>query len=275
MAGYEYFLDNKWEAARDRLTELEKVCDPWTIRNLKEIGVGRGWYCLEVAGGGGSIAAWLGSQVGSHGHVLATDLEPHFLEALKGPNISVERHNILTDDLPQSAFDLVHTRALLVFLPEPKQVIAKLAGALKPGGWLLVEEPDYVSAIPDPTMTESAIEISRKGWDALLGHLQSRGYDKELGRRLYYDLVSARMVDVRAAGIVGMMLGGTPSARLWRSTLEQIQNEIIASGRLTPEDFHRYRELLEDPEYRWLSPTLMSVWGRRALPSMSPAAVLS
>jgi hypothetical protein len=71
------------------------------------------------------------------------------------------------------------------------------------------------------------------------------------------------------------MLGGTPSARLWRITLEQIQNETIASGRLTPEEFHRYRELLEDPEYRWLSPTLMSVWGRRALPSMSPAAVLS
>ena len=42
MAGYEYVLDNKWEEARDRLTQLERVVDAWTIRNLREIGVGTG-----------------------------------------------------------------------------------------------------------------------------------------------------------------------------------------------------------------------------------------
>jgi ubiquinone/menaquinone biosynthesis C-methylase UbiE len=198
LAGYEYVLDNKWEAARDRLTQLEQVWDTWTIRNLQEIGVGADWRCLEVAGGGGSIAAWLGSQVGLRGHVVATDLEPHFLEAIRGPNISVERHDILTDNLPQAAFDLVHTRALLTFLPEPRQAIAKLVGAVKPGGSLLIEEPDYVSAIPDSTMTKSAMELSRRGWDALLGHLRSRGYDSELGRRLYSEVVSACIVDARA-----------------------------------------------------------------------------
>src|SRR5215469_12310608 len=173
LSAYQYALDNKWKAARDRLTLLEEVWDPWTIRNLREVGVARNWHCLEIAGGHGSIASWLCNQVGSGGHVVATDLEPHFLEAIKAPNISVERHNILTDDLPESAFDLIHTRALLTFLPEPTLVIEKMLKAAKPGGWLLIEEPDYVSAIPDPTMTASARELSRKGWDALLGHLRS------------------------------------------------------------------------------------------------------
>lgn len=269
MSGYKYVLDNKWEAARDRLTQLEQVWDAWTIRNLREIGVGTGWHCLEVAAGGGSIASWLGSQVGLHGHVMATDLEPHFLEAIRGPNISVQRHDILTDDVPQSAFDLVHTRALLTFLPDPRRAIAKLVSAIKPGGWLLLEEPDYVSAIPDPTMAQSAQELSRKGWDALLGHLQSRGYDTELGRRLYYEVVSAGIVDARAEGFVAMQLGGTPSARFWRITLEQIRDQIVASGRLTSQEFQRYQELLEDPGYRWLSLLMMSVWGRRAASPLS------
>ena len=162
MAGYEYVLDNKWEGTRDRLTLLERAVDPWTIRNLQEIGVGTGWYCLEVAAAGGSIASWLGSQVGLGGHVMATDLDPDLLEVIRGPNISIKRHNILSDDLPQSTFDLVHTRSLLTFLPDPRRAIAKLVSAIKPGGWLLIEEPDYVSAIPDPTMTKSAQELSRK-----------------------------------------------------------------------------------------------------------------
>jgi hypothetical protein len=61
-----------------------------------------------------------------------------------------------------------------------------------------------------------------------------------------------------------MQLGGTPSARFWRITLEQIQNELLASGRLTSQELQSYRELLEDTGYRWLSPTIVSVWGRRA-----------
>lgn len=261
LAEYEYMFDNKWEAARSRLAQLEQAWDPWTIRNLREIEVGTGWHCLEVAGGAGSIASWLGNQVGPRGHVVATDLEPHLLEAIRRPNISVERHDILTDDLPQSAFDLVHARALLTFLPEPKRVIEKLVSALKPDGWLLIEEPDYVSAVPDPTMPKWVTELSRKGWDALLGYLRSRGY--ELGRRLYYEIVSARIIDVRAEGFVAMQLGGTPAARFWRITLEQSRSGLVASGRLTSEEVEQYRELLEDPGYRWLSLTMMSVWGRR------------
>src|SRR5262245_44100310 len=99
MAEYQYALDNTWKAARERLALLETVSDPWTIRNLAIVGVAAGWRCLEVAGGGGYIDAWLCRQVGSSGHVLATDLGPHFMEVLAPTNLEVRRHNILTDAL--------------------------------------------------------------------------------------------------------------------------------------------------------------------------------
>src|SRR5438552_2184362 len=125
MTEYKYMADNAWKAARERLTLLEMVADPWTIRNLRQIGVAAGWHCLEVAGGGGSIAAWLCDQVGAAGHVMATDLDPRFIEAIAAPNLEVRRHNILTDPLPDAAFDLVHVRALLAFLPRPTRLSAR------------------------------------------------------------------------------------------------------------------------------------------------------
>lgn len=263
MTEYKYIADNAWKTARERLTLLEMAADPWTIRTLGLIGVQAGWHCLEVAGGGGSIAAWLCDQVGPGGHVMATDLDPRFLEAITAPNLEVHRHNILTDPLPDAAFDLVHVRALLAFLPHPDQVIRTLVAALKPGGWLLVEEPDQDSAIPDPSMEPGATALSQKGWEALLSFARSRGYDTRLGRRLYHDACSAGLVDVQAEGHVSMQIGGTPAVRFWRVTLEQQQDHLLAAGLLTQAELADYRTLLESPEYRWLSPVAMSVWGRR------------
>lgn len=263
MAEYQYALDNGWKFARERLNQLEEVWDGWTIRNLERVGVDAGWDCLEVAGGGGSIAAWLCRRVGTAGHVLATDVEPCFLESIAASNLTVESHDILADDLPECAFSLVHARALLTFLPEPHRAVQKMVAALKPGGWLLIEEPDYISATPDPSMGPAAVELSKKGWNALLSHLRSRGYDTELGRHLYHDVETTGLIDLEAEGFVAMQLGGRPSAKFWRITLEQLQDNLLEAALLTSQELDSYRALLDGPMYRWLSLTMMSVWGRR------------
>jgi 16S rRNA A1518/A1519 N6-dimethyltransferase RsmA/KsgA/DIM1 with predicted DNA glycosylase/AP lyase activity len=80
---------------------LEARWDPGTIRHLETLGVGEGWHCLEIGGGGGSIAEWLCRRVGPKGHVVATDLDTRFLEALDYDNLEVVRHNIVTDAVPE------------------------------------------------------------------------------------------------------------------------------------------------------------------------------
>lgn len=134
MARYEYPLDNEWRAARERLGMLEAAWDPWTIKCLSKVGVDEGWRCLEIAGGGGSIAEWLCARVGQNGHVTATDLQPRFLQTIDARNLEVLRHNLIEDPFPESEFDLVHARALLTFLPDPALALAKMVSALKPGG---------------------------------------------------------------------------------------------------------------------------------------------
>jgi phospholipid N-methyltransferase len=82
----EYRFDNDWFQARERLAAIEAGSDPVTIRHLEALGVGEGWHCLEVGGGGGSITEWLCRRVGSSRRVVATDVNPRFLEALDFPN---------------------------------------------------------------------------------------------------------------------------------------------------------------------------------------------
>jgi SAM-dependent methyltransferase len=109
-----YTLDNAWRQARERLVSLEALADPVSIPHLEALGVGEGWRCLEVAAGAGSLADWLCRRVGPSGYVLATDLDPRLLDGLQQPNLEVRQHNILTDPLPEAAFDLVHARNLLL-----------------------------------------------------------------------------------------------------------------------------------------------------------------
>jgi SAM-dependent methyltransferase len=260
MAEYKYPLSNEWKGARERLSLLEAMLDPWTIRNLGKVGVREGWRCLEIGGGGGSIAEWLCHQVGSNGHVVATDLEPRLLEAVNASNLEVWRHDILREPLPENAFDLVHARAVLGFLPEPAETIGKMAAALKPGGSLLLEEADNISAIPDPSMTPAATALSKKAREAMRNHL---GYDGECGRHLYHDVSINGIGEVQAEGFVAVQIGGTPSARFWKITLEQVQDQLLEAGLLTSAELEDYRSLLESPEFRWFTSMVVSVRGRR------------
>ena len=65
-----------------RLVALEEGYDPATVARLENLGVGRGWSCLEVGAGAGSITRWLSRRVGTGGQVMAADLDKSFLGAL-------------------------------------------------------------------------------------------------------------------------------------------------------------------------------------------------
>jgi hypothetical protein len=89
-----YLLDNATREAPIRFAALSALFDSGTIGHLVKRGIGRGWHCLEVGGGGGSIVSWLAARVGPTGRVLATDIDTRFLESLSLPNVEVQKHNI-------------------------------------------------------------------------------------------------------------------------------------------------------------------------------------
>ena len=258
----DYLLDNAWQQQRERLAGLEAWFDPGTIRHLEALGVGPGWRCLEVGGGGGSIAAWLSRRVAPDGQVLATDLDTRFLDALREPNLEVRRHNILTDPLPERAFDLVHARFVVEHLADRMTALRHLASALTPGGWLLVEDTDSASWVPAPANDADDNALFARWTTAYARLLAASGADAYAGRRGYGEFHALGLAEIGAEGRVFMVRGGSSTAEVWRLTAEQVSDRIVAGGLLTAPEMARVIALLSDPAFVWMEGLIMATWGR-------------
>ena len=133
MSESRYVFSNAWEMADRRLEALELEHDPTTKRRALATGLKSGWRCLEVGAGRGSIVRWLSDVVGSSGHVSAVDIDTRFLDELSSGNVEVHRLDVVNDALPIAQFDFVHTRVLLMHLPERGLAEAGIGIA---AGWL-------------------------------------------------------------------------------------------------------------------------------------------
>jgi SAM-dependent methyltransferase len=260
-AGSTYLLDNASPETRSRFNALSMLYDHRTIEHLESCGVGPGWNCLEVGGGGGTIAVWLAERVGSAGHVLVTDLDPRFLDGSKFPNLEVRRHNVVTDPLPEAAFDLIHSRLVLIHLPERETVLARLITALKPGGWLVLEDFDSASLSSDPFLNSGEIQL--KTQTALYRVVEDAGIERRWGRLLFSRMRALGLVDVRAEGRLSMWCGGSAGAALTRANFQQLHEELIASGLVTARELQQDIARLEEPDFVMPSPILWTASGRR------------
>ncbi|GAC1313968.1 MAG: methyltransferase domain-containing protein [Chloroflexota bacterium] len=259
----EYTLDNTWQHARQRLRLLEAGLDPVTMRHLAACGVATDWRCLEVGGGNGSIAEWLCQQVGPSGSVVATDLETRFLDELDHPNLQILRHNIVSDELPAGLFDLVHARLVVMHLPQPMEAMRRMAAALKPGGWLVIEEPDFSTFSPHAGALPEAADLFRRHWDNVKRAWTRRGVDVTCGRRLYASLTDLDLEHVGSEGRVVMVRGGSSDADFWRLTWQQLGDETLASGEMSESELQRLINVLADPHFSWTEATMWSAWGQR------------
>jgi SAM-dependent methyltransferase len=256
-----YVFDNAAAQAGARFNALTEIFDPGTIRHLVDRGVDCGWHCLEVGGGNGSIAAWLGRRVGPRGRVLVTDIDTRFLGNLNQPNIEVQRHDIVSDELPEGAFDLVHSRLVLLHLPNRDQVLRRMIAALKTGGWLVDEEFDSASLPPDTTV--NAAEILPRTHLAMWRLLEDRGVERRYGRLLPGRLRAHGLTAVGAEGRVFLWEGGSPGASLTRANYEQMRPDLIRTGYITEQEFENDIGLLGARDFMMPSPVMWAAWGQR------------
>jgi SAM-dependent methyltransferase len=257
----EYVFDNAAEAAGGRFGALEELYDPVTIRVLTAAGLREGWRCLEVGGGSGSIARWMGERVGPSGRVVVTDINTRFLEQLALPNVEVRQHDIVNDPLEESAFDLAHTRLVLVHIPERVAAIERMVRALKPGGLLVLQEFDSLSMYPDPTTFPG--EHLLKTMAAMHRVMTERGVNLRFGRELPAVLTGMGLPDVEAEGHVVWFKGGSAGGRLFEANFLQMREAILASGGVTAEEFDEDLAQLQNPSVMWPSSVLWTVTARR------------
>ncbi len=78
VPGYAQWLAHERNTELDRLRSLEAMADPNSFALLEHIGVRPDWRCLELGGGAGSVAWWLGEHCAG-GRVIVTDIDTRFL----------------------------------------------------------------------------------------------------------------------------------------------------------------------------------------------------
>ena len=228
----DYLLDNADPRAERRFDALGDLFDARTIEYLTALGVTRGWSCWEVGAGGGSIAEWLAGAVAPTGSVLATDLDLRRLSATAVPGLTATRHDVVHDEIPTGAYDLVHARLLLVHLPERERVLDSLVRSLRPGGWVVIEDFDNMflevgsAATPEQAvMREVALAFKRL--------LQDREADLAYARRLP-DLLRARgLRHIAGEGRMVFGAGGSAASRLAAANYSQVAEEMIGQGLCT------------------------------------------
>jgi SAM-dependent methyltransferase len=246
-----------------RFAGLETTFDPSTVGFLAGVGVTAGWACWEIGAGAGSIARWLADQVGPTGSVLATDIDPRFIPPSPLSHLEVARHDVTADAIPLARYDLIHARLVLDHLPPRRDVLLALVQALRPGGWLVIE--DFCLAFERSAEPISPEEAEFRRVHIALADFLARATANQSDYATSLPQLLARLglADVGGEGRLVFGQGGSPAMRVMEAALHQVGDHMIAAGSVDRAALEKAIDYLTNPTSIVSMPLMVSAWGRR------------
>jgi SAM-dependent methyltransferase len=265
MSDVDYvFSQNKDARERIRLEALQTVHDPVTRRLLDQIGLGLGSMCAEIGAGAGSIAQHMAEAVGPSGRVVALDLDPRFLDQTAMPPLEVRRGDVLDPAvLEPAAYDFIHARFLLVHLAQPIRALRNIVRALKPGGVLLAEEPDFHAAGSGNGRVAvcGAVDSVNR---AVLTMYRDLGRDPRFGLKLPAVMQEVGLTIVRTEATASFTPGGSDIALMMAASVDHLRQRLTSTGVADDEQIDQYRAAASDPAVWGAYYTTLSVVGRKS-----------
>ncbi len=230
----------------ERLRTIEQIFDPVSRARIEKTGITAKWQCLEVGAGAGSITQWLATVVGEQGKVVAIDLDTRFVSQLRSPNVEILQADIRHPPLESHAFDLIHARYVLIHIPDFEVALAKMLDLLKPGGWLVIEEPDFSAARAisgEKSACESVDRVNR----SILQMFANRDMDYALGVHLPAKFQKLGLQQLSVENDVPLAHGGSGIATVMKLSTMQLAQKYIATGEANQEDIEQYCLFADDP----------------------------
>jgi len=257
MTTSEYLLDNRAAAAQRRFGALSALFDDVTFRHVEALGIQRGWRCWEVGAGGPSVPNWLAGRTGPDGHVLATDIDTSWIDGV-APQVEVGRHDLARDDLPPGAFDLIHARLVLCWIPQRDEALRRMAGALRLAADRGLRSRLSVRGIhrcppPRPRQRQQAARRLRRPASPARNRSRLRQEAAPAPHR-------AGLADVAADAYMPVSLPAVGALDL--ANFDQLRDALLAQGLATAEEIDRHRAAV-DRGTGFASPPLISAWGRK------------
>ncbi len=147
MSGEPQYVLGTHDEEVNRLALQHRVWRSHVLDAWRRAGFAAGHTVLDVGCGPGYAALDLSEIVGPTGRVIALDKSRRFLEVLEAMagqrgigNIGVHQVDFDAADLPPVAADGAWCRWILTFVERPRDLLARVGAALRPGGVIVIHE---------------------------------------------------------------------------------------------------------------------------------------
>ena len=255
------------KAGARRLDLLARVMGPTTERLLEDAEVGARMHCADVGCGAGHVARTLAARVGAKGRVVGLDFDPVKLETARRESRRAGLANVefvvtdVTAWAEKSAYDAVYGRFIVSHLPDRPALVARMAGALRPGGVLLLEDIDFTGSFCWPA--NAAFDRYCELYTRLV---ERRGGDANAGRDLYGFCLDAGLRDVRVRVVQPLHGGRAAEKELMLSTMVNIADNVVLEGLATRDEVDdviaELTAFTADLRSVTGCPRVFQVWGR-------------
>ena len=232
-----------------------------------QIPVKPGWECIDVGCGTMGVLRPLSERVGEGGRVLGIDADDSFVKAAERfvadnelENVRIRQADIFAGDLPDEMFDLVHLRFMFAPYGRDDELLDRAMALLRPGGVLVVQEPDascWNTTPPHPAFDElkSLIqEAFRRG-----------GGDFNAGQRVFRMLKRGGLHRVATHACIHALTGAHPYMRLPLQFAGSLRERILAADLIDEEQLDALMNtvdgIVSKPDTGVLTFILVQAWG--------------
>ncbi|MEM1114345.1 MAG: methyltransferase domain-containing protein [Pseudomonadota bacterium] len=232
------------DAGADRLEILGRVMWPGTQRLLDGIPLKPGARCLDFGCGGGDVSVKLAGRLGEKGRIVGVDMDAAALDRARARTQEIPASvRFMQVDCeaysPAEQYDLVYARFLLSHLGDVKGVLGRLYRAVKPGGFIAVEDVNMAGHICHPFSQAFSDYV-----DLYVSCAEARGADPVIGPKLPAMILDAGFTDLEIDVQTPTFMRGE-GKHIARITMQNIAATAIASGLI---DQPRVAAILNDLE---------------------------
>ena len=221
---------------------------------------------LDVGCGPGFALRDLSELAGPDGHVTGVDVSRKFVDhvrALGLPNVEVHHQDVQQLDVPPQRYHGAWARWVLCYLPDPQEVVSRVARSLRSGGRFVVQDYFNYAALklaPPSAALERVVRAIAESW-------RIHGGDPDFGCRLPQLMSNAGLHVTHLEPIVRL---ARPDDLLWQwpTTFFRIFLPSLVEDGLLAEDERRafeadWNERSVNPSAFFTTPPMIEVIGEK------------
>lgn len=252
------FASAEQQAEWERLRLVEDALDEPTKEIILKSGIVPGWKCLELGFGAGSILEWMCHVVGSK--VVGIDKNINFLQNNNG-QFEIIQGDIFDIELSKNAFDLIHARYVLIHIFEAEKIIKKLITSLKPGGVIILEEPDFTAARVIDDLADA--KAHQRVNDAICKMFMDLNLNPSFGLQLPLILQRNSVGVETVSGNQHLCCGNSKIAKMMGYSAATLKDKYIQTQKAAEQDIQTYIKNSTDADFWAVYYSTISVVGRK------------